>query len=295
MDEEQIESLTSFCFDRLKQQSGRAIDDAFIKAGFVGVQAEIDLLAATLGRDSYESLLKLYSSEEYREEIILRSDSIRDAFNELESIDERKAFASKLIKEQGLPGSSKYSLLRRYAPDFLDELFLPYMPAYSEKLKEEARLICKQFPLPYENLHPATMTARRKHIFNAVAAEVFASLGFIAAKSERGLNSYIKPLGNRFSILFKTDCASLERDYSLTRYFPSRYWGGMQLDHHMSVMYRNGRTETAIMGFGMQDSVAGGRMRNYDGSCSLEIAIRGYGFWYELAVKPLEKVLLEAD
>lgn len=295
MDEKQIESLVSSCLDRFNKLDGRAIDDAFIKAGFKGVQAEIDLLNATLGRDSYESLLKMYSSEENRAEISRRTDDVSDAFSDCRSVDGRGTLASSLIAEQGIPGPSKYSILRRYVPAVLDEMFLPHMPMYGEKIREEASLICRLFPPPNENLHPANMAARRKQIFNAVSLEVFSRLGFDIVGNKRGLYSYVRPLGEHFSIVFNTDCETLESDYSLTRYFPSRYWAGMLLDHHLSVVYRNGRTETAIMGFGMQDSVAGGRMGKYDGSCSLEIAIRGYGLWYEIAVKPIENLLIEAD
>lgn len=295
MDEEQMERLASLCFNKLKQQDGRAIDDAFIKTGFVGVQAEIDLLTAVFGRDSYESLLWMYSSEENRREVSRRVERIRDTFSECKSRDGRSVLASRLIAEPGIPGESKYSVLRRYVPDLLDELFIPHMPVYHQRLQEQAQMICKSFPPPSENLRPLTMTTRRKQIFNAVASEVFTDLGFSSAGRKRGLVTYAKRLDERFSIRFNIDHTSFESDHSLAQNFPSRYWGGIGLDYHLNVIHHDGRKETEIMGFGVQESVAAARLRSYDGSCSLEIAIRGYGLWYEFAAKPIEKLLLETE
>lgn len=51
----------SLCFDMLRQKSGRKMDSAFIEAGFVGVQAEIDLFSIRFGRDSHESLFNIFN------------------------------------------------------------------------------------------------------------------------------------------------------------------------------------------------------------------------------------------
>lgn len=297
MNEEQMENIRSECADLLEsaQRDGRVIDAAFIDAGFVGVNAQIGLLMATLGRDSYESLHQYRSSMTYKDQIDRKVECLREIFSQSKNAENTNELASKLVLEHGIPAGIKFSLLRRYAPGFLDELFLPHMPAYYKELQEESRLICKLFPLPYENLHALSAVARRKQIFNEVASEVFTNLGFTVANVKRGLKSFAKPIGENFVILFSTDCESFESDYSLTNYFPSRYWAGMQLDHRLSVMWHEGRREAIVMDIGMQNSVAEGRIHKYDGSCSLEIAVRGYGFWYELAVKPLEKLLLESQ
>ena len=62
MNDEKMEPILSLCFDVLRQKSGRKMDSAFIEAGFVGVQAEIDLFSITFGRDSHESLFNIFNS-----------------------------------------------------------------------------------------------------------------------------------------------------------------------------------------------------------------------------------------
>lgn len=296
MNDEKIETIVPSCFNVLRQKSGRKMDLAFIEAGFVGVQAEIDLFSITFGRDSYESLLKFHSSEDCRREVVKRIEFIRDTFSEYEGTDKIESLASQLVAERGIPGESKYSILRRYAPGILDEMFSPHMPEYRQKLQEQAQLVCKTFPPPSENLRPQSTSSSRKEIFNRVSSEVFSDLGFSLAKKKRGLNSYTKRLSKRFTLEFKIDHGSFEIDYSSNRDFPSRYWGAIALDRHLNVICHDDGVDSELMGLGMADgSVAEHRSVHYDGSCSLEVAIRAYGLWYEIAVKPIENLLLEAD
>ena len=150
-----MDPIVSLCFDVLRQKSGRKMDSAFIAAGFVGVQAEIDLFSITSGRNSYESLLKFYSSENCRREVVKRIEFIRDTFSEYEGTQKINSLASQLVAEQGIPGESKYSILRRYAPSILDEMFSPHMHEYRQKLQEQG--------------NPPTFSGHQKWSYAAIA------------------------------------------------------------------------------------------------------------------------------
>lgn len=297
MNKKQMQGIRTVCAAMLAdaQKDGRAIDKSFIDAGFIGVQAGIDLLAATMGRDSYESLYQYRMSAAVKKKIDKRVERLQlvlDACRDVVNINE---IASKVVAEKGIPAEFKFSLLRRYAPEFLDEIFLPHMHDYWHQVQKEAESLCKLFPPPSESLRNKSSSARRKEIFNTVASDVFSKLGFQVADTKRGLNSYIKPLGTHFAMVFKVDHVAFEKDYSEALVFTARYWPEIQIDYHLRIVAQDRRDDNELLGLGMALSVAERRVRSYGGSCSLEIAIRGYGFWYELAVKPLEKVLLEAQ
>jgi hypothetical protein len=272
---------------------GKSIDEQFIRKGYVGVEAEIDLLNKALGELSYDAFIEMQSSPDAMSKVQRRDEEIRSKFSDakkrLESID---GLIKIVVEDSVLPGQIKYSILRRYVPHELDELLKPHMPHFQKKINEEQESLCRLYPPPQPDLHSQEKCLTRKEIYNSVAADAYAELGFVRLKANRKTYVLAKKISQKLLIVIECDVTDLEKDYSCSKTLFSTYWPNIPINRLVRLFDMENSKSAPLVDFGIAPtSIAATRLFRYSDSCSLEIAVRAHATWYEMTVSPFEEIL----
>ena len=276
-----------------ERHNGRHLDETFIAAGFVGVEAEINLLDAAFGIDGYRAFLAATCSERGRDAFRRREDAIRDRFLSARNLPGGlDAVIDELISDPVIPGQAKYGILRRFAPQCAAQRLTPWVAAYQASISKEISLICKMHREPCISLLERSTQKTRKSICNDICLDAFNAFGFQAKKKIRGLVSLEKRLDPGNTICIEVDHHAIENArYPSDSTDITQYWRKIPLDLKMTLIHRSGRASAIEIPLGISmNAIAVTRMMQFDCSCSLEVAIRAHAFLYQSIFLPFERI-----
>lgn len=271
---------------------GAALDQAFVAAGFVGVEAEIELLNGVFGKNSYAAFIDSVSSDQGREASIERSAAIRNEILAARGDSKNESLVvSKLIANESISGYAKYEILKRFYPELVAILFSEKLPDFYRRKSQEVEIICKLFREPCFSLLEKSMSSKRKQIYNEVVIDAFSVMGFSAVGNIRGLVVMERKLDRKFSVRIAADAGDFGKSYALLgKPDVSVYWHQIPVSMCTSIISEPDSASDFQVPLGVSiNSVAASRMMKYDCSCSLEVAIRAHAFFYKYAFSPYEK------
>ena len=278
--------------------SGRLIDENFIRRGFASVQAEICVLNEIFGQESYQIFLDAQSDDRAFEEYRTYDNEVlaKLAAAEAASRDQLDALWDALLIDDRLSAYSKQNKIKRFFPARYDSLFAPYIHKITDAMEEEVRNFCQICVDPPLSLFDAKSADIRKKTCNEVMEDAFGRLGFSIYKKKNKLASFSKKITSRYAVFIEPDIALMERHYSGQRMFRTAYWPIIPFDRECYLGSADKKVSARWATFlPTHNCVADSRRSRYDNTQSMEVMIRADALWYELAVVPFERAILEID
>ncbi len=290
--------LSSACVENWKrvENSGREIDQEFIRRGFVSIQAEIEFMNKVFGSASYDVFLEIKSSSQSFENFRSYDDDVRGKLASARNTSDTayKAMWDKILHDPHIPSFSKSNFLAIMSQEKYDALISPHVPLLLEARKEEEKNVCKLFPEPAIPLHQKSATELRKEVFNRVMADSYGPLGFEILRRNKGVESYVKTLTAEYAIILEPDVVLMDKDYSRQWTSALIYWPLIPFSRSLYLGSPKKKDRHRYVSFlPIANCIAADRLNRYDDTRSFEVMIRASALWYELTVVPFEDSVRE--
>lgn len=276
------------------EASGHEIDLEFIRRGFVSVKAEIDFMQKVFGTTSYDMFLEAQSSSEAFERFRAYDDDIRERLDAAQrnSAEAYDAMWDVILHDPRLPSITKAVFLENISRQKYHELIFPHIPFLVNSRKDEEKNICNLFLDSSVSLYEKSKSSLRKDVYNAVMADAYGALGFNIFKRKQGVDIYIKILTEEYAVFVEPDVVLMNKHYT-QGVSDLAYWPQIPFSRvlYLGSPEKGNNCQYAVFAPTV-NCVAATHLANYGDTRSFEVLIRANALWYELAVMPLEKAIV---
>jgi hypothetical protein len=263
-------------------------------------QVDIDQLLVLNGYSYLDALIKknnkLFggSVSKQRKELLLNEKTLRVQKEYLYELSDKhkidgvgnfkdEALFEKILSDERLFQHVKSMVLHRYFREQYEELIAPYEGILEEKRLDEYNAVCRCY-LSNENepLGSLDKIDKRRAVYNDVTEDVFLPYGFTKRTTSSGFFVMHKLISDEFALIISPDTVNLKKYY--------QYSGALNMDHYLGAAkksdksrYYNFQYPRAYFAFDIY--------RNYQDVCSMEVAIRANGLFYEAVEMKLEEYI----